>query len=135
MSNTSIRDRDRTGDDLIARIDELTPPSRMAEESSGIGWRSLLAAARLEIQRLRSALKPFADQAAIIDETDIALDVQWFRFRGSITAITVGDCRKAAAMIAGEPLPATCSTCGKADCDSIVIPFGGECSKRSGEQQ
>ena len=100
MSNPETRDKDRSGNDLIARIDELTPLSRMNEETSGIGWRSLLLAAKLEIMRLRSALKPFADQADIIDQScDTAIDVQWFRFRGSITAITVGDCRKAAAIL------------------------------------
>ncbi len=102
MSNPETRDKDRSGNDLIARINELTPLARMNEEPSGIGWRSLLLAAKLEILRLRSALNPFADQADIIDQSgDHAADVQWFRFRGSVTAITVGDCRKAAAILAG----------------------------------
>ena len=56
-----------------------------------------------EIARLRAlltkavnALDPFAHQADIIDFADKDAEPdEWFRFRGSITAVTLGDCRRA----------------------------------------
>lgn len=54
-----------------------------------------------EVEKLRGALKPFADQAAIIDENDTLDgsvrkgDSRSFRFQDSYAAITLGDCRRA----------------------------------------
>lgn len=69
------------------------------------------------IVELEAVLKPFAQQAEIIDsqrddpEDDFRWESsQWFRFGGSITAITLGDCRRAAAVLAAGRAPVTPST-------------------------
>ena len=46
--------------------------------------------------KVAEALEPFAYQADIIDgQEKNAVPFEWFRFHGSITAITLGDCRRA----------------------------------------
>ena len=69
--------------------------------------------------RLVEALRPFADQANIIDsqrqDGEKWHDAAWFRFGASVTAITVGDCRRAAALVAEmdaakEPIKITAVT-------------------------
>ncbi len=63
--------------------------------------RAHLDAVLTEVRRLRKALQPFADQAAIIDENAAtgevppAEDYELFRFRHSYTAISYGDCKRA----------------------------------------
>lgn len=59
--------------------------------------------AEVENTRLREALEPFAEQADIIDakrqDGDRWDDASWFRFGASITAITLGCCRRAKAAL------------------------------------
>ncbi len=58
-----------------------------------------------QIRRLRESLRPFEYQARIIDENDVADgfgpedDCKLFQYRGSYTAISLGDCRKALAIL------------------------------------
>lgn len=47
MSDPEVKDSDRLGDDLLARIAELK------DDSPGDGWRKLLAAAGRELERLK----------------------------------------------------------------------------------
>lgn len=58
MSNFHIPDIARAGDDLLARIDELTVGKIGQDDRDG--WRCLLLACGKEIGRLRSELKGIA---------------------------------------------------------------------------
>ena len=60
MSDGEIPDRARCGDDLLARIDELTVGKVDDEGSDGNGWRFLLLACGREIGRLRAELRGIA---------------------------------------------------------------------------
>lgn len=52
-SDPTTPDRDRTGADLLARIDELTTEAKLSDYPDGNGWRHLLAACKREIEDLR----------------------------------------------------------------------------------
>lgn len=64
-----------------------------------------------EIERLRAALRPFAEAADGFDMTRIKNPEEWFAYRGIVSAteakgaITVGDLRRARAAIAAQPAP------------------------------
>jgi len=60
MSDPEIPDRARTGDDLLARIDELTVGKIPDGVDGGNGWRFLLIACGREIGRLRAELRGIA---------------------------------------------------------------------------
>ena len=62
-----------------------------------VHWSTVLKLQSEKIQRLENALRPFADQAQILNESDSenVPDVWHFKLNGSISAITVGDCRHA----------------------------------------
>lgn len=51
-SDPTTPDRDRCGEDLLARIDELTTESKLADYPDGNGWRFLLTACQRELTRL-----------------------------------------------------------------------------------
>lgn len=51
-SDPTTPDRDRRGADLLARIDELTSESKLADYPDGNGWRFLLLACKREVARL-----------------------------------------------------------------------------------
>ena len=59
-SDTSIADIERTGEDLLERIKELTPADKLADDRAGNGWRSLLVACQNEIVRLRQSAESAA---------------------------------------------------------------------------
>lgn len=73
--------------------------------------RALLSRVRALEQReaeLMAALKPLAYQAQIIDENDAVegaktADSHLFRFQGSMTAISAGNCRKASEALKEKP--------------------------------
>ena len=54
ISDPAVPDRARYGDDLLARIDELTIGKESSNEPDG--WRPLLLACAAEIGRLRAEL-------------------------------------------------------------------------------
>ncbi len=62
MSDPEIRDVHRRGDDLLARIGELTAYVTIDPDNglAGDGWRFLLKACSREIISLRSTLKAIA---------------------------------------------------------------------------
>lgn len=61
-----------------------------------------------EIERLRAALRPFAEAADGFDMTRIKNPEEWFAYRGIVSAtesrgaITVGDLRRARAALEGK---------------------------------
>lgn len=63
-SDSEIPDRARCGDDLLARIDELTVGKVDEGGGDGNGWRFLLLACGREIGRLRAELQGIADVIA-----------------------------------------------------------------------
>lgn len=91
----------------------LADAARLARISAGVSTgadcalhiQALLARVReleAEMAKLREALKPFAEQAKIIDAEDAIHRIDgkrpefsMFRFADSYAAITIGDCRKA----------------------------------------
>jgi hypothetical protein len=60
-------------------------------------WSTIIKIQSERIQQLEQALQPFAQQGKIINlnESDSVPDFWHFRLNGSISAITVGDCKKA----------------------------------------
>lgn len=68
MSDPEIPDRARTGDDLLARIDELT--KTLPDGADGNGWRYLLFACGAEIGRLRGEVIRLQYQIDELEECD-----------------------------------------------------------------
>ncbi len=66
---------------------------------------------RAENERLRAALRPFAEAADGFDAARIKNAEEWFAYRGIVSAteakgaITVGDLRRARAALDGQPAP------------------------------
>lgn len=60
-------------------------------------WSTIIKIQSERIQQLEQALEPFAQQGRILDlnESGSVPDVWHFKLNGSISAITVGDCKKA----------------------------------------
>lgn len=60
-------------------------------------WSAIIKTQSEKIQQLEQALEPFAQQGRILDlnESGSVPDVWHFKLNGSISAITVGDCKKA----------------------------------------
>lgn len=56
MSDPTIDDYDRTGDDLVARIDELSRGCGVYDETKN-GWRPLLAACKREIKKQQEKIR------------------------------------------------------------------------------
>lgn len=66
-SDPVIPDVARCGDDLLARIDELTE-GKIPEDCDGNGWRCVLKAAGAEIGRLRGQLLGIAHRIENAEE-------------------------------------------------------------------
>ena len=60
-------------------------------------WSVIIKTQSEKIQQLEEALEPFAQQGRILDlnESGSVPDVWHFKLNDSISAITVGDCKKA----------------------------------------
>jgi hypothetical protein len=81
-----------------------TPQTILAYEEALTKLEESIVGEELEwqakrIKELEAALRPFAEQAQIIDaqrqDGEKWTDDAWFRFGASVTAITLGDCRAA----------------------------------------
>lgn len=66
-SDPELPDIARFGDDLLARIDELTD-GKIPEDCNGNGWRCVLKAAGAEIGRLRGQLLGIAHRIENAEE-------------------------------------------------------------------
>jgi hypothetical protein len=68
MSDPETRDVDRTGDDLLARIDELTD-GKTPEGADGDGWRFLLLACKREIECYEAMKEGVQERIADLEKT------------------------------------------------------------------
>lgn len=97
-------------DGIINEIERLRNELHLARD-----WSARVIAGQeessAEIERLRAALRPFAEAADGFDMTRIKNPEEWFAYRGIVSsteskgAITVGDLRRARAALDGQPAP------------------------------